>query len=72
MTSLKKSRTLRIHKMTHLGQKMRSTLFRLARVQNGLVLKDKKKSFFNIMNVVLVAIISVMPKIISSICLILY
>ncbi len=46
MTSMKKYRTLGVHKLTYLGQKMRSTLFRLARVRNGFVLGDKKKSFF--------------------------
>ncbi len=34
--------------------------------------RRQKKSFYNIMNIVLVSIIGVMPKVISSICLMLY
>jgi hypothetical protein len=43
MTLVKKSRTLEIYELTHLGQKMRSFLFKLAKVQNGSVLGEEKK-----------------------------
>jgi hypothetical protein len=46
MISMKKARILEVYKLTQLGQKMRSSLFRLARVQNGSVLGDKKKGFY--------------------------
>lgn len=72
MISVKKSRTLEVYELTHLRQKMRSFLFRLAKEQNGLVLGDKEKGFYNIMNVVLASTNGVMPKAISSICLMLY
>jgi hypothetical protein len=69
---VKKSRTLEVYKLINLREKMRSFLFKVAKVQNGLVLRDKKKGFYSIMNVVLASIIGVMPGIISSIYLILY
>jgi hypothetical protein len=72
MTLVKKSKTLEVYKLIHLREKMRSFLFKLARIRNGLVLGDKKKGFYGIMNVVLASIIGVMVGIISSICLILY
>jgi hypothetical protein len=72
MTSVKKSRTLEVYELTHLGQKMRSSLFRLTRVQNGSVLRDKEKGFYNIMNVVLASTIGVMLEVVSFICLMLY
>jgi len=72
MTLVKKSRTLEIYELTHLGQKTRSSLFRLAKVQNGLVLRDKKKTFYNIMNVVLASINGLMSGVIRFICLMLY
>jgi hypothetical protein len=72
MTSVKKSKTLEVYKLTHMRQKMRSSLFRLARVQNGSILGIKKKGFYNIMNVILESIIGVMLKVINYICLMLY
>jgi hypothetical protein len=56
----------------HLRLKMIFSLFKLAKVQNGSILGDKKKSFFNIMNVVLASITYIVPEVISSICLMLY
>ncbi len=72
MTSMRKFMTLEVYELTHTEQKIISFLFKLARVQNGLVLRDKGKGFHNIMNVVLASTTSVIPKIINSICLMLY
>jgi hypothetical protein len=71
MSSVKKSRILEIYKLTHLGKKGRSFLFRLAKKQNGSVLRKRKRGFYNIMNVILASTPSVMPKAISSIWLML-
>ncbi len=60
MISMKKSRTSKIYELIHLGQKMRYSLFKLAREQNGLVLGDKEKGFYNMMNVVLASTTGVM------------
>ncbi len=72
ITLVKKFKTLEVYKLTHLGQKMKLFMFVLARVHNGSVLGNKKKSFFIIMNVVLASITSIMPEVINSICLMLY
>ncbi len=72
MILVKKSRILEIYKLTHLGKKVRFSLFRLAKKQNGSVLGDKKRGFYNIMNVVLASTTGIMPKAINSIWLMLY
>jgi hypothetical protein len=51
---------------------VRSFMSRLTKFQNGSVLRDKEKDFYNIMNVVLTSIIGVMLEVISFICLMLY
>jgi hypothetical protein len=43
MTSVRKFRTLGVYELTHFGQKIRSSLFKLARVQNGSSLGDMKR-----------------------------
>ncbi len=72
MTSVKKSRTLEIHKLTHLKKKGRFSLFRLAKKQNGSVSRDWTRSLHNIMRVVLVSTTIVMPATISCMWLMLY
>ncbi len=72
MTLVKKSRILEVHKLTHLGQKVRSFMFRLARKQNGSVLGNKRRGFYNIMNVILASTTGGMLEAISSIWSMLY
>jgi hypothetical protein len=72
MTSMKKSRILEIYKLTHLRKKGRFSLCKLAKKQNGSVLGERTRGFYNIMNVVLALTTSIMPKAINSIWLMLY
>jgi hypothetical protein len=71
MTSVKKSKILEIYKLTHMGKKVRLFMFKLANSQNGSVLGDKKKGFYNIMNVVLASTTGVMLEAINYIWLML-